>query len=141
MKKKENKEKMKKKRKREKGKLKRKRKMRMSLSSSANLMHSPSVSFDSERGLTRYRGDDLPLPYKIRTLSNFRLARRNPCPHMQNGHASVSPERHNFTCPHVDDARIVLCENDVVLRFLQTVDTDERAGHCSDLEHTLLRDT
>ena len=43
-------------------------------------------------------------------------------------------------CLDIDDARLTLLENHIVSRFLQPVDTDEHAGHCSNLEHTFPRD-
>ena len=87
----------------------------------------------------RGRGcEDLSLPCKIRAAFCFRATRRHPDPHVENEHASVFPQRHDLSCPQVDDAWHVLREDHVMTCFLESVHTDQCSRHWSDFEYTLL---
>ena len=87
------------------------------------------------RGL---HSENLPLPCKIRAAFCFRTTRRHPDPHVKNEHASVFPERHDLSCPQVDDAWLVLREDHVMICFLESVHTDQCSRHWSDFVYTSL---
>ena len=63
-------------------------------------------------------------------------ARRNPEPHVQYKHAFAFSKRNGLACPHIDNLRLILCEDHIVSCFLPSVDTDRCARHRSYLAHS-----
>ena len=56
----------------------------------------------------------------------------------KNERASVFPQRHDLSCPQVDDAWLLLREEHVMTCSLETVHTDQSSRHRSDFEYTSL---